>query len=85
MFNHGYRPRGGQQHLTVFQFLREALVDKGANEVSLFDTMCRKRHRAIYEKAGLVGKNEIEGVLDFDRKFVAKIGKLVEEELLSNQ
>ena len=65
MFSHGYRPRGGQQHLTVVQFLREALGDEGADEVSLFDQMRRKRPRAIYERAGLVGRKEVEGVGGF--------------------
>jgi uncharacterized protein (UPF0332 family) len=79
MFSHGYRPRGGQQHLTVVQFLREALGDKGDREVSLFDQMRRKRHRAIYERVGLVGQNEVDDALDFARKFVAKLSQLAEE------
>jgi len=85
MLSHGYRPRGGQQHLTVVQFVREALGDEGSEEVSLFDQMRRKRHRAIYERTGLVGQNEVEGALNFARKFVAKIDQLTEGKLLSNE
>jgi uncharacterized protein (UPF0332 family) len=82
MLSHGYRPRGSQQHLTVVQFLREALGDDGAKEVSLFDQMRRKRHRAIYERTGLVSRKEVEEVLKFARQFVAVLGQLVEEKLL---
>jgi len=83
MLSYGYRPRGGQQHLTVVQFVREALGDKDAKDVSLFDQIRRKRHRAIYERTGLVGKNEVEGALTFARKFVAKMDQLTEEEISS--
>jgi uncharacterized protein (UPF0332 family) len=82
MLSQGYRPRGGQQHLTVVQFLREALGDERAKEVSLFDQMRRKRHRAIYESTGLVSRKEVEEVLEFARQFVAMLGQLVEEKLL---
>ena len=85
MLSHGYRPRGGQQHLTVVQFLREALGERGGNEVSLFDQMRRKRHRAIYERAGLVGRNEVEGALDFGGKFVAILSQLAREKLVSDE
>jgi uncharacterized protein (UPF0332 family) len=79
MLSHGYRPRGGQQHLTAVQFLRETLGDRGGNEVSLFDQMRRKRHQAIYERAGLVGHHEVEDALDFARKFVDKLSQLARE------
>ena len=85
MLSHGYRPRGGQQHLTVVQFLREALGDSGGNEVSLFDQMRRKRHQAIYERAGLVGRNEAQGALDFGGKFVAILSHLAREMLVSDE
>jgi uncharacterized protein (UPF0332 family) len=85
MLSHGYRPRGGQEHLTVVQFLREALGDKYGKEVSLFDQMRRKRHQAIYERAGLVGHNEVEDALTFARKFVAMLSRLTEEKLVSDE
>jgi uncharacterized protein (UPF0332 family) len=52
--------------------------------VSLFDQMRRKRHQAIYERAGLVGHNEVEDALDFARKFVAKLSQLAEEQIVSD-
>jgi uncharacterized protein (UPF0332 family) len=82
MLGQGYRPRGGQHHLTVVQFLREALGDESAKEVSLFDQIRRKRHQAIYERAGLVSRKEVEEILEFARQFVAMLGQLVEEKLL---
>jgi uncharacterized protein (UPF0332 family) len=75
MFSLGYRTRGGQQHLTSVQFLREALGEEGAEEVALFDQMRRKRHRAIYERAGIVGRKEVEDALEFAAQFVTKLGQ----------
>jgi len=75
MFSLGYRPRGGQQHLTVVRFLRDALGKDGADEVSLFDQMRRKRHRAIYERAGIVGRKEVEDALEFAAQYVDKVGQ----------
>ena len=50
--------------------------------MSLFDQMRRKRHRAIYERTGLVSRKEVEEVLEFARQFVAVLDQLVEEKLL---
>jgi uncharacterized protein (UPF0332 family) len=85
MFSQGYRPRGGQQHLTVVQFLREALGDERAKDVSLFDQMRRKRHRAIYERTGLVNRKEVEEVLDFAKQFVANLGQQAERKFQSGE
>ena len=58
MFFEGYRPRGGEQHATVVEFVEERLGTAYTAQVRLFDQMRRKRHRVIYEVAGLVSKKE---------------------------
>lgn len=43
MFCEGYRPRGGEQHATVVEFVEERLGTAYADQVRLFDQMRRKR------------------------------------------
>jgi uncharacterized protein (UPF0332 family) len=76
MLSVGYRPRGGEQHATVVEFIQERLGPTYENQVFLFDQMRRKRHRVIYEVAGLVSRNEAEQAVEFAKGFV---GKLKEE------
>jgi uncharacterized protein (UPF0332 family) len=44
MFFTGYRPRGGEQHATVVEFVEERLGSTFEGQVKLFDQMRRKRH-----------------------------------------
>lgn len=47
------------------------------SEVKQFDQMRRKRHRVIYEVAGLVSKNEAEQAVHFSKEFVSQIAALI--------
>jgi uncharacterized protein (UPF0332 family) len=77
MFFSGYRPRGGEQHATVVEFIEERLGVAFSNQVQLFDQMCRKRHRVIYEIAGSVSKKEAEQAITFAKEFVEKIIEMI--------
>ncbi|MBM3127327.1 MAG: HEPN domain-containing protein [Chloroflexi bacterium] len=77
---HGYRPRGGEQHATVVQFVEETLGKKYSSQIVLFDQMRRKRHRVIYEMAGLVSKQEAEQGVKFAKKFVEEIRLLISKQ-----
>ena len=77
MLAEGYRPRGGEQHATVVEFIRENLGTSYANQVNLFDQMRRKRHRMIYEAAGLVSKHEAEQTVEFAKGFVAQLTEII--------
>ena len=77
MFFDGYRPRGGEQHATVVEFVEERLGAAYTAQVQLFDQMRRKRHRVIYEVAGLVSKQEAEQAIIFAREFVEKITQII--------
>src|SRR3989304_6484420 len=65
MFFEGYRPRGGELHATVVEFVEGRLGTAYTAQVRLFDQMRRKRHRGIYEVAGLVSKKEAEQAIGF--------------------
>lgn len=77
MFFEGYRPRGSEQHATVVEFVEERLGTAYADQVRLFDQMRRKRHRVIYEIAGLVSKKEAEQAIVFANGFVEKIMTII--------
>ena len=77
MFFDGYRPRGGEQHATVVEFVEERLGDAYAADVRLFDQMRRKRHRVIYEVAGIVSKKEAEQAIAFAKEFLEKITEII--------
>jgi uncharacterized protein (UPF0332 family) len=77
MFFEGYRPRGSEQHATVVEFVEERLGPAYANQVRLFDQMRRKRHRVIYEIAGLVSRKEAEQAIAFAKEFVEKISIII--------
>ena len=48
------------QDIDTAEFVKEKLVPTYAHQINLFDQMRRKRHRVIYEAAGLVSKSEAE-------------------------
>jgi uncharacterized protein (UPF0332 family) len=77
MFSDGYRPRGSEQHATVVEFVEERLGNAYPAEVRLFDQMRRKRHRVIYEAAGLVTKKEAEQAIAFAKEFVEKVTETI--------
>lgn len=81
MLSKGYRPRGGEQHSTVVQFVEESLGKKYASQIALFDQMRRKRHRIIYEMTGLVSKQEAEQGVAFAKKFVEEIRLLISKQI----
>lgn len=70
MLSDGYRPRGAEQHATVVAYIQERLGESESTQVHLFDQMRRKRHRIIYEVAGLVSKTEADQAVTFTREFI---------------
>jgi len=77
MLAEGYRPRGGEQHATVVEFIRENLGTSQANQVHVFDQMRRKRHRVIYEVAGPISKHKAEQTVEFAKGFVAQLTEII--------
>jgi uncharacterized protein (UPF0332 family) len=77
MLNDGYRPRGGEQHGSVVEFVEEKLGPSYVGQVRLFDQMRRKRHRVIYEVSGLISQTEAEQAVAFAKSFVEKINEII--------
>jgi uncharacterized protein (UPF0332 family) len=57
MFSQGYRPGGGNQHVSTVRFA-ELFLDRDI--VMVFDRMRRKRHISVYDTAGSISKTEAE-------------------------
>ena len=77
MMHEGYRPRGGEQHATVVEFIEERLGTNYDKQVRLFDQMRRKRNRVVYEVAGLISKSEAEQAIDFAQSYIEQISELI--------
>jgi uncharacterized protein (UPF0332 family) len=73
MLHAGFRPRGGEQHATVVEFMEEYGAGRFEKQARLFDQMRRKRHRLVYEVAGLVSRAEAQQAIAFAQGFFENI------------
>ena len=69
MFSKGYRPSGGNQHISVVRFA-EIFIDE--ETVVIFDRMRRKRHSTIYDTAGAISKKEAENAIYIAERLIQK-------------
>jgi|TARA_B100001971_G_C18235728_1_gene567047 uncharacterized protein (UPF0332 family) len=77
MFSLGYRPKGKNQHKTVFEFLELAKID---NELTnYFDSTRKTRHIAVYDQAEYVSKSMAEEAVNQSGAFVQKIRTFVQK------
>lgn len=80
MFYKGYRPTSGEgAHLAVVQFAEVTFGKTFENEMSLFNKMRQKRHKVIYDVAGIISQHEARQALKFARKFVGIIKEYIEK------
>ncbi|MDP6627546.1 MAG: HEPN domain-containing protein [Methanopyri archaeon] len=73
MYSHGYRPAGRAQHAAVVKFVEGMLGSELTDEVLAFERMRRKRHKAVYDAAGVVSQTEAENALRHARELVKTI------------
>jgi len=79
MFHRGYRPAGAEAHWATFEFMQLAVEGPFKKSVSYFDRVREKRHRTIYDEAGLITEKEATELLKRAREFLSYIeGKLKE-------
>jgi uncharacterized protein (UPF0332 family) len=74
MFSKGYRPSGGNQHISVVRFA-EIFLDE--ETVVLFDRMRRKRHTSVYDTVGTISKKEAENAVENAEKLNKKINEII--------
>jgi uncharacterized protein (UPF0332 family) len=76
----GFRPRGSSQHATVVQFVNKTIGKEDKDFTALFDQMRRKRNRAVFETAKLVGEKETIETLSLAHDFVTLLRDLINQE-----
>lgn len=77
MFSQGYRPRGETGHVAVVRFAGATLGKDAAGFVALFDSMRRKRHRAVYDEPGIVSSQELRSALSAAKAFLALVKRKI--------
>jgi len=77
MFSRGYRATGEGQHATAVEFARLALGEELESAVELMDTMRRKRHRVVYDVAGLVSSKEAREAIQTAESFVNAVTRML--------
>ena len=73
MFAEGYVAKGENHHKIAVDYTDAKLGTKIRETVELFDDMRKKRHRAIYEKAGIVSEYEAKHAIETADSFLVKI------------
>jgi len=77
MFHDGYEAVGENRHKAVVDYADAKLGAKFRVKIDLFDGMRRKRHRAVYEKAGAVSEYEAKHAIKTAEEFLSMIeGKM---------
>lgn len=76
MFSKGYRPSGGNQHISVVRFAELFLEE---DIVLLFDRMRRKRHASVYDTVGTISQKQAEHAVENAEKIYKKIDELLKK------
>ena len=77
MFSLGFRPKGRNQHKSVFEFLLELGIDEEL--IYYFDSVRKTRHIAIYDEVDYVSENFASEAIEQAELFVHKIRTFVQE------
>jgi len=77
MFNLGYRPKGKDQHRTVFEFLEICSIDQELTDY--FNSIRKIRHAAVYDTADSVSGQTAKETIEQARSFVQKIRTFVQK------
>ena len=73
MFAQGYRPASAESHKNTFAFMRLAMGKDYETLIRYFDRMRVKRHRAIYDVAGLISETEAKSLFAKAEEFVGLV------------
>ena len=73
MFARGFRPAAKDAHKNTFAFMRCVMGREHQRLVRFFDRARVKRHRAIYDIAGVISETEARNLLGAATEFVGVI------------
>jgi len=74
MLSKGYRPTGETGHVAVVRFV-EATLGRERGNIALFDSMRRKRHRAVYDEPGTISQQDVRSAIIAAGEFLALVRK----------
>lgn len=77
MFSRGYLPAAANSHMTIINFLREAIGPRAGDILLLFDRMRRKRHEFLYDSINDTEEEEALAAISTARELIRTIGDLV--------
>lgn len=80
MFHLGYRAASGEAHKATFEFMQFAAEEPFKESISYFDRVRKKRHRTIYDEAGLISEKEAKELLKRAREFLSYIESKLKEQ-----
>ena len=73
MFSDGYVATGENQHKIAVDYVDAKLGARMGDKILLFDNMRKKRHRVIYDKAGVVSEYEAKHAIQTAEEFLSAI------------
>jgi len=79
MFHLGYRPASAEAHKATFEFMQTAMEEPFKKSISYFDRARTKRHRALYNDAGLMTEKEADELLKRAKEFLSYIESKLQE------
>ena len=76
----GYRPLGEFKHVAVVEFVKIEFSDELSAKLAFaFNKIRRKRHRVVYEQAGITTEREASEVISLAEEFVERVRKLLKD------
>jgi len=81
MLSRGYRPIGEFKHVAVVEFIKVEFSDELPRKLAFaFNKIRRKRHRVIYEQAGITTKREASEVIELAEEFVSRVKETLKQQ-----
>jgi len=81
MFSRSYRPIGENKHVAVVEFTKIELSDELSKRLAFaFNKIRMKRHRVIYEQAGITTEREATEVIELAEDFVYWVKEILKQQ-----
>jgi len=81
MLLRGYRPIGEFKHVAVVEFIKVEFSDELSRKLAFaFNKIRRKRHRVVYEQAGITTEREASEVVELAEEFVSRVKETLRQQ-----
>ncbi len=80
MLSRGYRPIGEYKHVAIVEFIKVEFSNEVSRNLAFaFNKIRRKRHRVVYEQAGITTEREASEVVELAEKFVSQVKETLKQ------